>query len=108
MRRAYDIDNGVYTTQVDATQPFSLIMMHAPELSANQGKLEELMESFVVHDIAKYFNLNFTDWILQPNDTVLKQIKVAIRLKQRELKDANEKFSSILDQTGQPFIKPPR
>lgn len=108
MRRAYDIDNGVYTTQVDTAQPFSLIMMHEPELAANQGKMEELMESFVVHDIAKYFNLDFTSWILQPNDIVLKQIKAAIRWKQRELKDANEKFSSILDQTGQPFIKQPR
>jgi len=99
------MDNGVYTERLEAKETFSLIMMHPSEQAANNGKWDELIESFVVHDIGKYLHMSFMEWVHQPNDLVTKQIKAAIRWKQRELKDASNQLSSIVDLTGAPIKK---
>lgn len=99
LRRAYDIDNGIYTPAIDKNHPFSLIEMHPAEAAANNGKWNELMESFAVHSIGKYFNCSFDQWVKQPYDIVQKQIALALRLKEDELRDLNKinKINGTID-----------
>lgn len=77
--------------------------MHPAESAANRGKWDELIESFKVHDIAKYMNMSFTDWVAQPADLVSKQIKAAIRWKEQELREVDSRVSQLVDITGKPF-----
>lgn len=89
LRRAYDIDNGIYTESYDSKNPYSLIQMHPAEAAANKGKWDELLETYAVHSIGKYFHCSFDEWVKQPYDMVQKQIALALRLKEDELRDIN-------------------
>lgn len=96
LRRAYDLDNTIYTEAVDSKEPFSLIMMHQTEAAANQGKWEELLDRFKIHQIKEYFGFNFTEWVNQPNDLVEKQINASIRWREQELQ-LNQKTTTELE-----------
>ncbi|UKS72057.1 hypothetical protein MOA67_gp191 [Klebsiella phage KpLz-2_45] len=107
LRRAYDLDNGIYSEAVDAKVPFSLIAMHEPEAAANKGKWDELLEKYHTHQIKDYFNFTFTDWVSQPNDMVEKQINTSIRWREREVNAKSEETKELEAQLSQQGITVP-
>lgn len=100
LRRAYDLDNGVYSDTVDKKDPFSLIAMHPTEEAANNGKWIELLNRYRTHQIKEYFSFNFTEWVSQPNDLVEKQINLSILWREQELRKAENVTAEVEKQQG--------
>lgn len=70
MRRAYDLDNGIYTEEYERANPFSLIEMHPSEAAANKGKYVELLEFYRLYEVGKELHLSFKDFINLDNDMI--------------------------------------
>lgn len=108
LRRAYDLDNHIYTEHVDAKEPFSLIAMHSTEAAANKGKWDDLLEKYHTHQIKEYFNYTFTEWVNQPNDLVEKQINISIRWREREVGVKDEETKELESQIAKNGVPIPQ
>lgn len=62
---------------VGGNHPFALILMHWNQDVITEGSLHGRMRRFVDTDIAKYFNISFTEFIDQPSYVCDLMIKVA-------------------------------
>ncbi|UQT03163.1 hypothetical protein TOTORO_03000 [Serratia phage vB_SmaS-Totoro] len=107
LRRAYDLDNGIYSEEYDRSNPYSIIEMHRVEAAANKGKYVELLEFFRLHEVGKELNMSFAEFINMDND-IIEMVKLCCTRWRSEddnaTKDALQK-AGINPNNGSP-IKP--
>ncbi|ATA65341.1 hypothetical protein CPT_Moabite_099 [Serratia phage Moabite] len=107
LRRAYDLDNGIYSEAYDKATPYSIIEMNQVEAAANKGKFVELLEFFRLHEVGKELNMSFTEFINLDND-IIETIKLCCTRWRSEDDSATREAlqkSGIDPRTGNP-IKP--
>lgn len=69
LRRAYDLDNGIYTEDYSRKHPYAVIEAHAAETNAFNGLFHLYAERFDRYGVADRFKISLTEFMqYQPED----------------------------------------
>lgn len=84
LRQKYETAFGIYDHEgPDGEHPLALVMHNWSEDNVSYGRLRERMESFAEHNVGKYFNISFKDFIDMPTYSCDMMLEIAESMQAR-------------------------
>lgn len=97
LRRASDLDNGIYTEQYAKDHPYAIIEAHAAETNAFNGLFHLYAERYDRYDVYERFKISLTEFIAHsPEDCewMIKYCEVRQAEERKAAEEANNKSKS--------------
>lgn len=96
LRDRYETTYGIFNHNAPAADhPFALVLMHWNEDAITHGPLHERMNQYIDADIAKFFHLNFQEWIDQPTYVCNLQLDLARERLRKEAPQMEEALRAL-------------